>query len=80
MEAQPKGKAQYSWPPSTNEFRSAALKIEYIIFVFYEMSYLNEEVKCTEPSPSVSVLWMFFGITTGGSIIIPLTSCLTGLD
>jgi hypothetical protein len=26
-----------------------------IIFTFYKTSYLNEEVNCTEPSPSVSV-------------------------
>jgi len=26
-----------------------------MIFFFYEASYLNEEVNCMEPSPSVSV-------------------------
>ncbi len=29
--------------------------IEKIIYLFCKMSYLNEEVNCTEPSPSVSV-------------------------
>jgi hypothetical protein len=27
------------------------------ILFFYKTSYLNEEVNCTEPSPSVSVPW-----------------------
>ena len=31
------------------------LKI-YVAF-FYKTSYLNEEVNCTEPSPSVSIPW-----------------------
>jgi hypothetical protein len=26
---------------------------------FYKTSYLNEEVNCTEPSPSVSIPWLF---------------------
>ncbi len=63
------------------------------------MSYPNEEVHCTEPSPSVSIpcskprsvaaalvdtgqqlLMLKTGNTKGGSIIVPLTSCLTGLE
>ncbi len=46
-----KGKAQYDWPPCTNQFRSAPLYIENIINLFYKTSYINEEVNCTEPSP-----------------------------
>ncbi len=26
-----------------------------IIYIFHKTSYLNEEVKCTQPSPSVSI-------------------------
>ncbi len=48
------GKAQYIWPPCTNQFRSAVFDITSMIFFFYE-DYLNEEVNCTESSPSVSV-------------------------
>jgi hypothetical protein len=33
------------------------LLIENIIDVFYEISYLNEDVNCTESSPSVSIPW-----------------------
>ncbi len=50
-----KGKARYSSPPCTDWFRSAAFDIENIIYFFYKTSYLNEEVNCTEPYPSVSV-------------------------
>jgi len=55
-----KGKAQYSWPLCTNKFRSAALDIENIIYLCYKTSYLNEEVCCTEPTPSVSVNEKFY--------------------
>ncbi len=34
---------------------------------------------CTKPS-SMSRMGIFSGNTKGGSIIVPLTSCLTGLD
>jgi hypothetical protein len=52
-----KGKAQYGWPPSTNQFRSAPFYIENIIInLFYKTSYLNEEVNCTD-SPLVSIPW-----------------------
>jgi hypothetical protein len=34
--------------------------IANIIYLFYQTSYLNEEVNCTEPSPSVSVPWFGF--------------------
>jgi hypothetical protein len=30
----------------------------YSNLLFYKTSYLNEEVNCTEPSPSVSVPWI----------------------
>jgi hypothetical protein len=30
-----------------------------ILFTFLQTSYLNEEVNCTEPSPSVSVPWLY---------------------
>jgi hypothetical protein len=33
---------------------------KYILDIFYKTSYLNEEVKCTEVSHSVSIPWMFF--------------------
>ncbi len=46
-----KGKAQYSWPPCTNQFWSSPFYIENIINLSYKTSYLNEEVNCTEPSP-----------------------------
>jgi hypothetical protein len=53
-----KGKAQYSWPPCTNLFISAPFYIENSIYIFNKTSYLNEEVNCTEPSPSVSNPWL----------------------
>jgi hypothetical protein len=28
------------------------------LFTFVQKMYLNEEVNCTEPSPSVSVPWL----------------------
>ncbi len=49
------GKAQYGQPPFTNKLRSAAFCIENIIYLCYKTSYLNVEVNCTEPSPSVSI-------------------------
>ncbi len=54
-EALCKGKAQYSWYPCTNLFRPTAFYIQNIINLCYKTSYLNEEVNCTEPSPSASV-------------------------
>jgi len=53
------GKAQYAWPPCTNQFRSAPFNIETIINLFYKQSNLNEEVNCTEPSPLVSIPWFY---------------------
>jgi len=35
------------------------LFIANIIFIFKKTCYLNEEVKCTEPSPLVSIPWLF---------------------
>ncbi len=49
-----KGKDQYGWPPYNNLFGSASVDITNI-FYYYKTSPLNEEVSCTEPSPSVSV-------------------------
>jgi hypothetical protein len=49
-----KRKAQYSWPPHTNLFRSAPFYIENILY-FFTQSYNNKEVNCTEPSPSLRV-------------------------
>ncbi len=50
-----KGMAQYRWPPSTNLLRTAPFLIDNIIYLCYKTSYLNEEVNCTDPSPSVSI-------------------------
>jgi hypothetical protein len=50
-----KGKAQYTWPPCANLLTSAPFYIENMINIFNKTSYLNEEVNCSEPSPSVSV-------------------------
>ncbi len=33
------------------------LILKKVVFVFYKSSCLNEEVNCTEPSPSVRVPW-----------------------
>ncbi len=54
-----KGKAQYSSSPSTNLFRTPAFFIENIIYLFIKTSQLNEEVTGTEPSPSVSIPWIY---------------------
>jgi hypothetical protein len=51
--------AQYSWPPCTNQFRSAPFYIENIINLFYKTGYLNEEANCTEPFPLVSIPWLW---------------------
>ncbi len=48
-----KGKDQYTLPPCTKYFSTAAFKTEFSSF--YKTSYLNEEVNCTEPSPSMRV-------------------------
>ena len=53
-------------------YRPNAFDIANIIYYIYKTSYLNEEVKCTEPSPSVSVPWLTyhfkktFEMTIGG--------------
>ena len=52
------GKAQYSWPPCTNLSRSATFYIENIIYIINKTGYLNEEVNCTKPSPSLSIPWI----------------------
>ncbi len=41
------GKAQYSWPPYTNWFISAAFDIANIIYLFYTTSNLEEEANRT---------------------------------
>jgi hypothetical protein len=38
-----------------SSFKSALFYVEKIIYHFYKTSYLNEEVNCTERSPSLSV-------------------------
>ncbi len=48
-----KVKDQYIWPPCTNKLVSAHFCFENIIYLFLKMSYPNEVVKGTEPSPSV---------------------------
>jgi hypothetical protein len=50
-----KGKAWYSWPPSLLTSLDQLLFYINILLTFFETSYLNEEVNCTERSPSVSV-------------------------
>jgi hypothetical protein len=50
-----KGKDQYDRPPCTDLLRTTAFNTENIIFLFYKTSYLDKEVKCTEPSLSVKV-------------------------
>jgi len=32
-------------------------RLKIVFTFFYKTSYLNEEVNCTEPSPSVSIPW-----------------------
>ncbi len=75
-------KAQYSWPPCTTNFRSAPLYFEITTYLFYKTSYLREEVNCTEPFPSVSVLCMYRqgSLTEGeGSVLVDVL-VLTILD
>jgi hypothetical protein len=46
-------------------------------------AFTKQVVNRTEPSPSVSGTWFschLAGNTEGGSITVPLTSCLTSLD
>jgi hypothetical protein len=31
-----------------------------IVFTYFKTSYLNEEVSCTEPSPSISIPWPMY--------------------
>ncbi len=47
---------QNSGPPCANQSRSA-LFILKIIYLCYKTSYLNVDVNCNEPSPSVSIPW-----------------------
>jgi hypothetical protein len=42
-------------PVCTNWFMPAAFSSEYLIYPFYQTSYFNKEVICTEPSSSVDV-------------------------
>jgi hypothetical protein len=57
-EHQLKGEVQYSWSPCTNRFRSSDFEIASMVY-FYKASYFNEEVNRTEPSPLVSVPWVY---------------------
>ncbi len=54
----------YQFLPYSDQFISVPLYIVNIIYIFLPKSYLNEEVSCTEPSPSVSIprLKPFFSI------------------
>ncbi len=52
-----KGKAKYGRLPCTNKFGSAAFKLKLHFLLFKKTSYLNEEVSCTDPSPSASLPW-----------------------
>jgi hypothetical protein len=54
-----KGKDQYSWPPRTNWFRSAAFNTEdiYVSFLQNKLSSRGGQLYW-EPSPSVKVLWL----------------------
>ncbi len=52
-----KRKAQYIWTPRTNWYRPAAFNIQ-IFFSFLQNKYLNKEVNCTNPSPSVMIPWL----------------------
>ncbi len=38
------------------------------------------EIVVTDECPVINVLELFAGNTKGGSIAVPLTSCLTGLE
>ncbi len=48
------GESSVQLNPCTNRLRSVALDMDKIFF-FFKTSFLNEEVKCKERSPSVSV-------------------------
>jgi hypothetical protein len=53
-----KGKAQYSRPPCTNQFRFHGFDNANMISLYNKTSSIkrrNEEVNCTVPSPLVSV-------------------------
>jgi hypothetical protein len=56
------GKAQYSWPPCTDDFRSAAIDVINIMY-FVKTSYFKEEVNRILPLPlvfpvsSISLHW-----------------------
>jgi len=52
-----KGRAEHSWSPCANKFKSVHFHTDYFIYLCYKTSYLNEEVNCTEPYPSVGVPW-----------------------
>jgi hypothetical protein len=76
-----KGKVQYCWPPCTYQFNSAPYAIEKNSIFSKKTGYLNEEVNYTKPSSLVSFLSSGLPRNTkGGSITVPLTSCLTGSE
>ncbi len=57
-----KGRDQCSWPPCTNWNRSVTFHtLTVFCFSCYKTTYLNEEVNCSEPSPSTRVPWLRFG-------------------
>ncbi len=76
-----KWKALYCWPPCT-KCRSFPFYIEKIIYISNKISDLNEEVNCSEPSPSVSVPCMSEQInwlTCGWPWSIDAKECLSWL-
>jgi hypothetical protein len=63
------------------------LKILFTLFLFYKPGYLNEEVNCTEPSPSVSLfsrqtvnLICYAGESVTTKRLITLSPGYTGAD
>ncbi len=46
--------------PCTSQLRTVPFYIENITNFLNETAYLNEEVNCTEPSPSVNITWLNF--------------------
>ncbi len=76
-----KGKAQYGWPPCTNQFRWAPFYIENVMYLFHKSNYLNEVVNCTKPSPLVRLPWpvhqlLPYFVSYSCKLFVALTSLL----
>ncbi len=54
--------------------------MENIIFLFYKTSNLNEEVNCTEPSPSVSIPWFSWSLVAENVLSASIPGKLTILE